>query len=577
MINQEIGYILKKETTRQQTGFFVVAPDDRGMTLEAALKLLEERPLDSYLHQHVITALTGTAPDRAGQLLNPPDAGENIIRRALEAEYLLLTRGRDHLLQHVSADTIRDLSRLTPLIYLRSVLEPDQPLHCQWTAFFRENIRRHQPLSPPDQTGLPPLAFGKRSSAPTVTVAALAASLPKPGGPSSNPVPPGITADLAAERLDRSGVSLGPLMRHEASLSPIGLLRTWRMAIRVDNGRNRYTLGGEQTAFGRGLSLDAARASLMMEIVERCSAFASVSAHGLENYRNGYTLRRASYSELIREGTDQDGAGTADVLDPASLALEAAYRDQPLHWVRGETPVPDREGVGTRPIWIPAQCLFLFCNLDEPDLFSGLGSTGLAAGNTPAQAKVAGLMEITERHQAATVPFDPATCFRLLARDPQVTDLLEAYRRAGIDLWFQDITPPCGIPCCRCFAVEKSGEIHTGAAAHLDARRAILSAITENTCPFPEAPATRPAPADLTLVGYENLPDYSTGDPAADLALVETLLLKNNYRPCYVDLTRSDIDLPVVRAIIPGMELLGDFDAYSRIHPDLYRNYLALF
>lgn len=576
MKNKEIGYTLTKETTRQQTGFFVVAPDDGDLTLGAALKLLGQRPMDSFLHQYVVTRLAGMTPDETRQLPHTGYAADHPVRRALEAEYLLLTRGRDHLGKLFSPDALHELSRHTPLIYLRSVLEPDQPLHGQWTTFFRENIRQHKPLLPPDKTGLPPLALGTPSPEPAVTIAAMAGSFSKCTSPSSNQIPPGRTADVAAERLEQAGVELGPLMRHEASLSPIGLLRTWRMETRVDNGRNQYTLGGEQTAYGRGLSLDSARASLMMEIVERCSAFASVSASGLKNYQNDYPLRRASFSELIRENSGDIVSGAADVLDPATLALEVPYRNQPLHWVLGEAPVPRPEGNTTRPVWIPAQCLLLFCNLDEPDLFSGLGSTGLAAGNTSAQARVAALMEIIERHQAATVPYDPATCFRLLANDPQLADLLEAYRRAGIDLWFQDITPPSGIPCCRCFVVEKNGEIHTSAAAHLDARRAIVSAITENTCPFPIAPPTQTAPQGLIMVGYENLPDYSTGDPAVDLALVETLLMKNNRRPCYVDLTRADIGLPVVKAMIPGMELLGDFDAYSRVHPDLYGNYLSL-
>ena len=70
---------------------------------------------------------------------------------------------------------------------------------------------------------------------------------------------------------------------------------------------------------------------------------------------------------------------------------------------------------------------------------------------------------------------------------------------------------------------------------------------------------------------------YATKDAAADLKLLETLLLKNNYRPCYVDLTRKDIGLPVVKTIVSGMELLGDFDNYSRVHPELYHNYISLY
>jgi ribosomal protein S12 methylthiotransferase accessory factor YcaO len=44
----------------------------------------------------------------------------------------------------------------------------------------------------------------------------------------------------------------------------------------------------------------------------------------------------------------------------------------------------------------------------------------------------------------------------------------------------------------------------------------------------------------------------------------------------YADLTRADVGLPVVRAIVPSMEILADFDRFSRVHPRLYANYLKL-
>jgi ribosomal protein S12 methylthiotransferase accessory factor YcaO len=44
-----------------------------------------------------------------------------------------------------------------------------------------------------------------------------------------------------------------------------------------------------------------------------------------------------------------------------------------------------------------------------------------------------------------------------------------------------------------------------------------------------------------------------------------------------VDLTRSDLDLPVVRAIVPGLELMTDFDRFARVSPRYFANYLSLF
>ncbi|MDY6825322.1 MAG: YcaO-like family protein [Thermodesulfobacteriota bacterium] len=73
------------------------------------------------------------------------------------------------------------------------------------------------------------------------------------------------------------------------------------------------------------------------------------------------------------------------------------------------------------------------------------------------------------------------------------------------------------------------------------------------------------------------MPDYATANPETDLALLETLLLRNGLSPCYVDITCADINLPVAKAIVPGLEMMGDLDDHSRVHADLYNNYLSLF
>lgn len=570
MKNREITYTLTKETTRHQTGFFAAVPDE-DFTLNEALAMLRLRPLDDFLHRYVLYRMDQLPPDDVTQFLEECETDNDPVCRAVAAEYLLLTKGREHMEQRFSVEAIRELSRHTPLIYLRSFMQPDQSLHRQWITLFRENLHNLEPLPSPHKNGLPsPIPESDRPQK-AVTISDLAESFSKSVPSAQTAISPGQTADIAEDRLKMAGIELEQLMRHESSLSPIGLLRAWRFATSVYSNRNRFSLSGEQTSYGRGLTLDAARASLMMEIVERCCAFASMSEHGLGNFQEKYPIQLASFSELVKNNEDD-----AEVLNPAHLSLEVSYQDQPLHWVRGETPSHDKQNnaKSSKPIWVPVQCLFLFCNLDELSLFSSLGSTGFASGNTMAQAKVSALLEIIERHQVATVPYHLSTCFQLVPHDSGVSSLLEAYRYAGIHIWFQDITPLNGIPCCRCFVKEKRGEVHVGAAARLDARQAIISAITETTCPFPNSLTTEPAPENLTLVGENNLPDYSTNNDVTDLELLESLFLQNTLQPCYVDLTRADIGMPVVKAIVPGLEVMGDFDDYSRVHPDIYYNYL---
>ena len=220
--------------------------------------------------------------------------------------------------------------------------------------------------------------------------------------------------------------------------------------------------------------------------------------------------------------------------------------------------------------------MFLFCNLDEQSLFSALGSTGLASGNTLAEAKVASLTEVIERDSDATVPFDPKRCFRIESDDPQIAKLLQAYQDDGIDVWFLDVTPEFGVPCYKSIVLGKRGDVNKGSGCDLNGKSALVSAMTETAYPYP-GPTSGPAPEGLEVRKLEELPDHSTGSAEGDLLVLEKTLTDNGYPPVYVDLTRKDLNIPVTRAIIPGLELISDFDQYSRVSPRLFNNYLKMF
>jgi ribosomal protein S12 methylthiotransferase accessory factor YcaO len=53
--------------------------------------------------------------------------------------------------------------------------------------------------------------------------------------------------------------------------------------------------------------------------------------------------------------------------------------------------------------------------------------------------------------------------------------------------------------------------------------------------------------------------------------------MENGLQPHYADITRGDLNIPVVRAMVPGLELMYDFDQFSRLSPRLFANYLGLF
>ena len=172
------------------------------------------------------------------------------------------------------------------------------------------------------------------------------------------------------------------------------------METRVEQDRHHFLFRGGQTAYGKGLSLERARASYAMEIVERCSSFATVVNGMLTDTAQKHKLYRAPLSRLQSK--------ERPALDPNAMALEVPYEDQSLYWIEGVGSTAAKEGI----VLVPFQAVFLFANLDEISLFSGLGSTGLAAGWSLAQAKFHALLECIERDAEAVQLYDPRRCFR---------------------------------------------------------------------------------------------------------------------------------------------------------------------
>lgn len=554
-------YRLERVRTDSSTGFFSCFPKD-GDGFEQHLDALRHRPMDEFLHLHLLRTITDWDPDRLAEALSQvPD--DDPVLQSLVLEAALIHDRFKVLIDRVDHAARRRLATYSPLIYLRSALLSDQALHRKWTTLLAPNIRDHEPPAQQQLRSLPPPATKARPR-PLTFQAVFGQTTGREATSRCDPEALEATWQLAMERLTPTGAVQGVEMRHIASLSPIALLRQWRLSVSVDHGRHRYRLEGEQTAYGRGLTLAAARAACAMEMVERISAYADVVDNRLIHLPFNERLVQASLSELGCQGRN--------ALDPDTLALEVPYEDQRLVWMVGT----EAAGAGGIPALIPAQCVFLFSNFDEPALFSALGSTGLASGNTMAEAKLSALMEIVERHLDAVTPFDPRDCFELTSNDTFLAGLLADYRAREIHLQFQDISARFGLPCYRAFVVAPDGSIVRGTGAHLAGGRAAISAMTETPYPYPRGPATRPGLKGLPVRRIERLPDLSSGSTEIDLMRMETLLQANGFRIFYADLTRDDIDLPVVRAVVPGLEILADFDRYSRVHPEAFFNFLGI-
>jgi ribosomal protein S12 methylthiotransferase accessory factor len=563
---ESVDYELRLIATESATGYFGCIPrEDLGF--DRNLAYARTHPKDEFMRRHLLRTIGAWEGPHLKEYIATIDPQDGFLRVLLwEACRLRPDSGKWR--RHFNKKHLKPLAGLSPIIDLRSHLLRDRGLHRKWIGLFRENIQDHRTLPDPATIDWP-APFGEKKIRGLLETRLTLQEVFEKSPPVAEAAGPKLLTPeevhaLALERLNAAGVAVGREMRHTSSLSPVAILRHWQMKTAVRMGRHDFSLAGELTAYGRGIDFEAARAACAMEVVERCSSFARFNAHGPVGYANAPAV---VHGRLSDRRTDN-----VNVLDPNDLALEAPYRDEPLYWMEAV----EQKKEGPRPIFIPAQCVFLFCNLDEIKLFSALGSTGLGSGVSLAGAQLSALTEVIERDSEGTTPFAQKLCFEIESEEPRLAGLLESYRQNGIHVQFQDITPPMGLPCCKCYVKGADGKIAKGTGAHLDARRALLSALTETPFPYPGGPSSRPAMEGLLRVPVEALPNYSSGIAEQDLQTTETLLLSNGFRVIYADLTRQDVGLPVVRAIVPGMEILADFDRFSRVHPRLYANYLRL-
>ncbi len=540
-------YILQPIRTAGGTGFFAPQPEG-DPDWPTALRQLRRIPLDSFLHQYLLRLLLALPAAQRDALARNAESGDTLVQ-ALLAEARYLAEEPETGVRPASEADDAALIAATPLIFLRHRRMADREWHRYWIGKLAANILEHKPLALFGEEGhrLPPLSPGE-TTGKSMEIASIP---PCAQAPADNLPDIGEIIRTAHQRLAAHQILVSSEMRHESSLSPVALMRQWRLERRVQSGTLNYRLGGFMTAYGRGLALDQARVSCLMEIVERYSAFGEFQEEVVAGHAVPVPLRHGRSEELRQSGLR--------VLNIEDLELEAPCRDAALYW----RPARIVEPSGGAEIWVPAQCVYLFCNLDEPDLFSALGSTGLAAGRTMAEACLSALLEIVERDAVSTTLFDPADCFTLDAEDSRLKELFAHYRQLGIRIQFQDLTGALGIPCYKCFVIDSQGQIAKGTGAHLDGRRALLSALTETMYPYPNAPASHPGLQDLPMRPLSDLPDHACGSVAGDLDRVERLLTANGFSPIYADLTRSDLGLPAVRAIVPGLTVMADFDRFS--------------
>jgi oxazoline/thiazoline synthase len=217
--------------------------------------------------------------------------------------------------------------------------------------------------------------------------------------------------------------------------------------------------------------------------------------------------------------------------------------------------------------YLPTAYCFYGYPLPSDHLFCHADSNGNAAGNSLEEAIVNGFLEVVERDSAALWWFNcaqrPGVDFESF-RHPYLNQVGRFYQTNDRDLWALDITSDFHIPCFVAISKLKhfkNASYRFGLGAHLDPQIALIRAITELNQFFHSANQNRriirpdfwlkPAPDSMRKL--EDFQSLAQNDSKEEVDLCTKLVEQNRMEMLVLNQTRSDIGLPVVKVIVPGM------------------------
>ncbi|MCX7816677.1 MAG: YcaO-like family protein [Syntrophales bacterium] len=353
-------------------------------------------------------------------------------------------------------------------------------------------------------------------------------------------------------------------MKNITDLDRIGIPVFSCFRIRRDNSTTFHT--------GKGTTNVQAQVSLTMEAVERFSSEYDPSKEG--------RLIKGSWKELKKK---------FNILHPTELILSqfADYdENHEISWVEGF------DLINSENILVPACAVFHPFENSETFLLS-THTNGIASGNTMEEAILHGVFEVIERDAISIVKFSRNKREQVIIGDEQENEFLQNlhkhFHKAQLELTLYNYTSDLGIPV---LAARIEDQIYSdlmpteGYGAHLDpkvaAARAILEAASSRALLIQryglENLRETPIPYLEPEMYLENeefitLSEMNSGYSLDIKEDIETVLdgIKSAgfTKAIVVDLTSPEIGIPVVRVIIPGMEVFS-FDR-SRRGQRLYR------
>lgn len=321
-------------------------------------------------------------------------------------------------------------------------------------------------------------------------------------------------------------------------------------------------------SFGKGSTAEQGEASALMEAIERYSG-----------------IFQGDEIRTERRFTDF-APGDAVLPNDVQLFSETQFQNRNIQQSDHSHPVPEplnpSTGIEWSPVWslrdkrfkyFPTGLLYFFYGPFHTD------SNGCAAGNTLEEAIVQGFLELVERDAYAIWWYNRLQRAQVDLKqfdDSYVRDLQTQFAEAGRRLWVLDITSDLSIPtyvAIMHWMQDGHENIEFGSGAHFDRRIALLRSLTELTQfmaigMMGGASGDKPTLDGVTPLRLEDYPFLIPSDnpivpPAPGLKVHDNTRDQVNacveiathagYDFLVLDQTRPDVEVPVVRVLVPGL------------------------
>ena len=319
---------------------------------------------------------------------------------------------------------------------------------------------------------------------------------------------------------------------------------------------------------GKGITKDHAKASAMMEGFERYSA---------EKQEDDETII-STVDEISTKG---------EYIDPKTLNLPQKYEKEdisqiPLEWNLATDIISNKD------YYVTSNAVFHpYTHDNNIQSFFKSNTNGLASGNILEEAILHGMFEVIERDAWSIFELTHKNYSQInldTIESELINNTIEKFESNGIKIKLMDFTADIKVPTIAASAddtvTKDAGLLTLGMGTHLDPEIAVLRALTE----VAQSRATQINGAREDTVradfareaGYErmkrinkyyfrqeeeqvdfrDIENKSTTSINEDIEIVKDELIANDIKHIlYTDLTRPELDISVVRVIIPEMEL----------------------